>query len=53
MRSAVLEDFQHIGDMHTGQLVNRIIIVDGIKLQYTVFRLFDGSYNVGRIHEKM
>ena len=29
----------------------RIIIINGIRLQYTVFKLNNGTLNVGRIHE--
>ena len=32
-------------------LLNGIIIINGIRLQYTFFKLNNGTLNVGRIHE--
>jgi hypothetical protein len=49
--SAVQTDLRTIaGGIQAGQAVNRVITVSGQNLQYTVFKLPDGTLNVGRIH---
>ena len=49
VKSHVMKDLKTL-DVPQGLPVNRIIYVDGIKLQYTVFKLDNGTQNVGRIH---
>lgn len=33
-----------------GKPFNQIIQIDGQRIQYTAFKLPDGTYNIGRIH---
>jgi hypothetical protein len=40
-----------IHNIPQGQPVNRIVVVNGIMLQYTVYKLTDGTLNIGRIHD--
>jgi hypothetical protein len=49
--SAVQADLRTIaGGIQSGQAINRVITVGGQNLQYTVFKLPNGTLNVGRIH---
>ncbi|MDR1505406.1 MAG: hypothetical protein LBT43_23410 [Prevotella sp.] len=49
--SAVQADLRTIaGGIQSGQAINRVITVGGQNLQYTVFKLPNGTFNVGRIH---
>ena len=32
--------------------INRVVNVDGKNIQYTVYRLSNNEFNIGRIHEK-
>jgi RHS repeat-associated protein len=49
--SAVQTDLRTIArGIQLGQAINRVITVGGQNLQYTVFKLSDGTLNVGRIH---
>ncbi|MDR1003800.1 MAG: hypothetical protein LBL97_02150 [Prevotellaceae bacterium] len=51
--NAVKSDLNVISSsIKVGQTVNRTISVDGKTLQYTVYKLQDGTLNVGRIHGK-
>lgn len=53
VRSIVLNDLKKIAPtLKIGEFRNRVVMVDGYRLQYTVFRLKNGELNVGRIHEK-
>ena len=47
----VTKDIQQLTIIPYGMHVNRTIIINGIRLQYTVFKLNNGTLNVGRIHE--
>jgi hypothetical protein len=50
---AVSSDLKSISSsIKTGQTVNRIISVEGKSLQYTAYKLQNGTLNVGRIHAK-
>ncbi len=50
IRSAVINDIQQIDNIPMGTPINRVIIVNNVKLQYTVYQLPDGTFNIGRIH---
>ena len=53
VKKAVLQDALALKDIPIGTHLNRIINVNGVKLQYTIYgRSVDGNliYNVGRIH---
>ena len=53
VNNVILSDFKKItSSIKEGQPVNRIISVNGKELQYTVYKLKDGTFNVGRIHGK-
>ncbi len=53
VKKAVLQDALALKDIPIGTHLNRIINVNGVKLQYTIYgRSVGGNqiYNVGRIH---
>jgi hypothetical protein len=51
VQNAVLQDFEPIcSQVISGKPFIRIINVNGQRLQYTAYRLQDGTYNIGRIH---
>jgi len=51
VENAVKTDLQNISStMVSGKPYDQIISVSGIKLQYTAYKLPDGTINIGRIH---
>jgi len=40
-----------ISKVKPGQPLNVITKIEGQRIQYSVFQLPDGTYNIGRIHE--
>jgi hypothetical protein len=40
----------HIDNIMPGQPFNQTVIVNGQKIQYTAYKLSNGTINVGRIH---
>jgi hypothetical protein len=47
----IRSDFQAVSSqLIAGKPFNRVITVDGVKLQYTAFKLPDRTINIGRIH---
>jgi RHS repeat-associated protein len=51
VKSAIENDFKSVAsDLVEGKPFNRVIEVERQKLQYSVYKLKDGTYNIGRIH---
>jgi len=51
VRSAVEQDFKSVfTQVVEGESLNRIIEVGGIRIQYSAYKLKDGTFNIGRIH---
>lgn len=53
VKMAVLEDLKYIANtIKPNSSINRVVNVDGKNIQYTVYRLSNNEFNIGRIHEK-
>ena len=50
VQDAVVADLPPVAGLSDGLNV-RFVTVDGVRLQYNVFKLPDGTVNIGRIHE--
>jgi hypothetical protein len=51
VKSAITTEVKAIASqIAPGQPFNRIIDVGGVRLQYTAYKLSDGTINIGRIH---
>ena len=52
VRLAIEQDIRsHISKIRPNKPFNKVIIVKGKRLQYTAYKLPDGTINIGRIHE--
>lgn len=51
VQSAIMKHFQTVyKEIKTGESLNKVITVQGQQIQYSAYRLSDGTINIGRIH---
>lgn len=51
VQNAIMKHFQTVyKEIKEGQSLNKIITVQGKQIQYSAYKLSDGTINIGRIH---
>jgi len=51
VQNAIMKHFQTVyKEIKEGQSLNKVITVQGQQIQYSAYRLSDGTINIGRIH---
>lgn len=51
VQNAIMKHFRTIyKEIKEGQSLNKIITVEGQQIQYSAYKLSDGTVNIGRIH---